>query len=167
MLTMIFTFLRPFLIPIAMVGIGFGSGVAFEHRGKQGFPLMVVGQSLKVQRDAARGDADFWEARARMWFAAYGDWKHADESCEATRKREAGEAAQRVNETYASAARDDHTAFNNGFSAGLRRGQQTCGAPDAPRPDPAVHTPAGGVRPDAEAGPDPLFGGDGAYRPGH
>src|SRR5262245_17811961 len=39
---------------LAALGVGFGLGEAWEHRGPQGFPLNVAGASLALQRDQAR-----------------------------------------------------------------------------------------------------------------
>lgn len=156
--------LRPFLLPIAAVLIGFGAGVAWEHRGVQTFPLSLTGDSLRVQRDEALSDVAHWKGQASGWNAAYEAWRAANGRCEAARAKEALKASEAVTAASERRIGAQSDAFNNGYSAGRVAGRKTCGVPDA-KPDPHPARPAvGGVQPAGQA--DPIFGGDGAYRPG-
>lgn len=161
----LFAILRPFLLPIGALLIGFGAGSAWEHRGVQTLPLSLVGDSLRVQRDEARSDVLHWKAQAEGWKANRAGWVAAHARCEAARKREAELAAQKVTDASQRRVEAQSDAFNNGYSAGRVAGRKTCGVPDA-KPDlrPFDRPAAGGVQPTGQG--DPIFGGDGAYRPG-
>lgn len=168
--------------PLILTGLGFGAGVAFEHRGPQGFPAALLGKSLKVQRDDARAvaasnavDRDFWKARAI-------DWRGAHDRCAEARRRDNARATTEVTADSVARARTADLTFDRGYAAGrvagVLAGRKTCGAPDAATPsslpaaDPAdpVGDLLSGVLRDAVAAPG--SGGDGgfnagAYRPGH
>lgn len=159
--------------PVLLLVAGFGSGVAFEHRGPQGFPLAALGKSLKVQRDDALVKLGRAEAEAAGWKANADKWVKFGSKCEQARSDE-NEAATAAVATDSAAARTSATRdFNSGYSAGrvagIMEGRKACGAKQdgqaaADEPADPIADLIGGVRDDSDAGADDW--NRSAYRPG-
>ncbi|WP_269715706.1 hypothetical protein [Caulobacter sp. NIBR2454] len=143
--------------PLAALGVtaglmaaAFAGGVGYEHRGPQGFPLGILGQSLKVQRDNLAGQLADARIAVRDMTSDRDAWKRSTDDCERRRAEEAGQAAQDI--TAAAQARSSATAgaFDQGYAAGRLAGRKSCGGPNASS-DPGRVSGPGGVRDDEAA----------------
>lgn len=155
--------LGPVLMGVGLFAFGFAAAEAWEHRPPQGFPLSIVGQGLKTQRDrlaasipaikvAARQEGMTAQANADR--PAFDKWSAALKTCDAQRTADRDAAAAAIDRARASSSSQ--------ASAAYRLGRATCGAPNAASPSPAGPPVAGSVRdaPDFRS----IFGA-GAYTP--
>jgi hypothetical protein len=128
---------------------GFAAGEAWEHRPHQGFPLSVLGQGLKAQRDTIAASipakvAASWDAGAKAQAAtdaaAFKKWDEALQACSTSLRTARDTSAQRITAAEALTRAQARTAYN--------LGRATCGSSNAqtPRPGPGG-PPPGGVRP--------------------
>lgn len=163
--------LKALVVPALIVGVfggGWFSGIAWEHRGPQGFPLSILGKSLRVQLDEAKAEIPVAErrghragvkAQADVDRPAFQRFARRIEQCEAVRKDERDSAAAAISRAEALLSDQAASAF--------RLGLASCEVPDATlNPLPDGGAPARSLRDDGPGGgsfADYLAAG--AYRP--
>jgi hypothetical protein len=161
--------LRALGLGLAVLLLGFGLGVGWEHRGHTPPPLSwVVGQGLKAQLGVMQADRDTQRSRADGWKAARDAWSAAEKRCEGARTAERDREAAAIDKGFDGRQAAGGEAFDQGFAAGKTAGRRTCGDPNATSKAAgragAAADPVGGHvldRPDDFAA---AWGG-GAYRP--
>jgi hypothetical protein len=157
--------------PLLIVGVfvgGWGSGISWEHRGPQKFPLSMLGKSLAAQRDELKNSIPTLEAAARLAGAkaqaiadkpAFDRWSARVDKCDADRTSERNTAALAISKAEAFLSVQTSSAY--------QLGRATCEVPHEVSPSsPGAQPVSSGVR-DEATGPSfsDLFSA-GAYRPG-
>lgn len=163
--------LKGLAIPALIVGVfggGWFSGIAWEHRGPQGFPLSILGKSLRVQLDEAkaelpkaerRGHVAGVRAQAAVDRPAFVRFAARIEQCEAAREGERDLASEAISRAEALLSDQAASAF--------RLGLASCEVPNAtPSSLPDGRSPVGVVRDDPAGGQSFAdYLASGAYRP--
>ena len=125
------------------VAVGFGAGVAWEHRPKQGFPLAILGQGLKTQMETLRDSIPAKVAAAHRAGAqaqgaadkeAFGKWDSALNACRGQLRTARDNAESSITAAEALTRAQTRQAYN--------MGRATCGAGNAPN-SPSAGGPAG------------------------
>lgn len=145
------------------LALGFGAGVAWEHRGKLPFPFSLAGDGLATRLEV--------QSRLALENRLSADsWRNRAEACDRARQAETQSQAQQIGRASADADGRGAAAFNNGYAAGRVAGARSCrgtnatesiAAGGAPGAAPGVRLDPGGVLDDFAAS----FNA-GAYRAG-
>lgn len=135
-------------ILVAALVLGFGGGVAFEHRPPMPFPLSLLGQGLKTQRDALRASIDGpkgYVVQLRDLAADRDSKLKGFNECEDLRKDARDDAAGQITKDSTAADASRSGAYDIGFTAGRAAGRRQCASTSNVHPNadlPAVR-PAG------------------------